>query len=147
MIIDKLVSPAIGKALSDSTVSTQVVGTGMDFGVARNNGLLSKPYGPGFALRVTDATSGGSATLNLLLVTDDNAALSSSTTLWSTGAIAVASLDDYSLFVPLPNVDTYERYLGWKATVGTAVFTAGLLSVEYVADYRMWRAYTAETGR
>jgi len=147
MIIDKLTSPATKLALSGLAVSTQTIGAGMDFGVARNNGLLANPYGPGYALRVTGATSGGAATLNLLFVTDDNLGLGSPTTLWSTGALALASLNDYSLFVPLPNTDAYEQFLGWRATVGTAVFTAGLLSVEYVADYRMWRAYNAENGR
>ena len=47
----------------------------------------------------------------------------------------------------MPNSDSYERYLAIQATVGTAVFTGGTVEVEYVADYRQWRAYPAEAGR
>ena len=147
MIIDKLLSPAVSADLSDFTVSTQVIGSGMDLGSVRNNGVYGNASNPGFVLTVRDATSGGSATLNLLFVTDDNEALASTATLWSTGAIALASLDEYQLFVPMPVLDTYQQFIGWKATVGTAVFTGGTLSIEYVADFRQWRAYDAATGR
>lgn len=144
MIIDKLLSPAIDLALSTLTVSTQTLGTAMDWGSAKSQGLLSTPYGPGWEINVRGATSGGASTLTLLLVTDDNAAFSSATTLYTTGAIALASLVTYDLWLPLPNVTTWERYVGWRATVGTAVFTGGTLSVEYAANNRNYRAYPAQ---
>lgn len=144
MMIDRLLSPAIRAALSAYTVSTQTVGTVMDWGTARNQGLLATPYGPGWEINVRGATSGGAATLALALVTDDNAALSSPTTLFSISAIALASLTKYDLFVALPSTNTWERYVAWRATVGTAVFTGGTLSIEYVANVREWRGYPSQ---
>lgn len=144
MIIDKLLSPAILLPLSGFTVSTQVIGDVMDWGAERNQGLLSTPYGPGFDINVRDATSGGAATLGLQLVTDDNEALSSATVLWTVTGIALASLDEYDLFVPLPETDTWERYVAWRAIVGTAVYTGGTISIEYVANRRAWRGYPSQ---
>lgn len=144
MIIDKLLSPAILLPLSGLTVSTQVIGSVMDWGTARNQGLLAQPYGPGFDINVRNATSGGAATLTLQLVTDDNAALSSPTVLFTTSALALAALAKYDNWVPLPETDSWERYVAWRAIVGTAVFTGGTLSIEYVADKRNWRAYPAQ---
>lgn len=144
MIIDKLLSPAVELALSTFTVSTQVIGDVMDLGVARSNGLLSNPYGPGFDIKVRDATSGGAATLALQLVTDDNAALSSATVLYTVTGLALVTLDEYDLWVPLPDLDTYERYLAWRAVVGTAVYTGGTMSIQYVANKRRWRAYPSQ---
>jgi len=59
-------------------------------------------------------------------------------------AIYVVPLVTYDLWVPLPNVTTWERYVGWRATVGTAVFTGGTLSIEYAANNRNYRAYPAQ---
>ena len=144
MIIDKLLSPAIELALSTFTVSTQTIGEVMDWGTARDHGLLATPYGPSFDLNVRGATSVGAATLNLQLVTDDNEALSSATVLWSTGATALASLVTFNQLVQLPDVTTWERYVAWRAVVATAVFTGGTLSIEYTANARRWRAYPAQ---
>lgn len=147
MIIDKLLSPVINKNLVDFTVATHTLGTAMDFGVARNNGLLATPYGPGWEINVRDATSGGAATATLSLLTDDNAAMGSPTTLWTSGSIALASLVKYDNFVPIPSLDTWERWVAWRLVVGTAVFTAGVLDIEYVANRRDWRAYPAQGNR
>lgn len=145
MIIDKLLSPAILLPLSGFTVSTQVIGSVMDFSVARNNGLLAIPYGPGFDINVRDADSANdTATLNLQLVTDDDAALGSPTILWSSGVKSVADLVKFDEFVELTNTDSWARYVGWRAVVGTQVFTAGTLSIEFAANKRMWRAYPAQ---
>lgn len=154
MIIDKLLSPAIRRSLADFTVSTQTItppGSGqsgvMDLGVARNIGLLSKPYGPGWDINFRGGTSGGAATAQLLLVTDDNAALSSPTTLYTSPSFTLAQTVKGDLFVPVPDLDTYERYLAWRIIVGTAVFTGGTLSIEYVADTRRYRAYPSQGNR
>lgn len=147
MIIDKLLSPAIKLPLSGLTVSTQVVGSVMDWGAARNQGLLAKPYGPGFDINVRGATSGGASTLTLQLVTDDNAALSSPTVLFATSALALASLVKYDNWLPLLDTDAWERYVAWRAIVGTVEFTGGTLSIEYVADRRNWKGYPAQGNR
>jgi hypothetical protein len=119
----------------------------MDWGAARNHGLLSKPYGPAWDINVRGATSGGAATLSLILVTDDNAALSSPTTLFTVPATALASLVKFDQLVPLPETDLYERYVAWRAVVGTAIFTGGTISINYVADARRWRAYPAQGNK
>lgn len=154
MIIDKLLSPAIKAALSGFTVSTTTLippGSGqsgvMDMGAARNHGLASKPYGPGWDINFRGATSAGAATASLILVTDDNAALSSPTTLFTMPVTALASLVKYDQFVPMPDTNLYERYLAWRLIVGTAVFTGGTLSIEFMADVRNWRAYPSQGNR
>lgn len=147
MMIDKLLSPAIKAPLSAYTVSTQTVGLAagvMDFGAARNHGLIVTAYGPGWRLAARGATSGGAATAQLLLVTDDNAALSSPTTLWSSPVYTLAQMVKMDNFLPVPDLETYERYLAWRIVVGTAVFTGGTLSIEYVANNRRYRAYPAQ---
>lgn len=147
MIIDKLLSPAIKLALSGLTVSTQTLGTVMDMGAARNHGLAVKPYGPGWRIASRGATSGGAATATFLLVTDDNAALSSPTTLYTSPTYTLAQMANTTLIVPIPDTDAYERYLAWRVTVGTAVFTGGTVSIEFAADMRRWRAYPAQGNR
>lgn len=147
MIIDRLLSPSIDLQLSTLAVATATLGTVMDWGTARNQGLLTGIPGPGFEINVRGATSGGAATATLFLVTDDNAALSSPTTLWTSPVIALASLVKYDNFVPLPETDTWERYVAWRITVGTAVFTGGVLNLEYTNQPRKWRAYPAQGNR
>lgn len=150
MIIDKILSPAIKTALSGYTVSTQTVGGSagvFDMGASRNHGLAVKPYGPGFRLAGRGATSGGAATATFTLVTDDNAALSSVATLFTSATYTLANMVKMDLFVPMPDTDAYERYLAWRIAVGTAVFTGGTLSIEYLADNRRWRAYPAQGNR
>lgn len=144
MFIDKLLSPAIKLPLQGLTVSTQILGTVMDFGVARANGLLATPYGPGWDINIRGATSGGAATLNLMLITSAAANMSSPTTLFSTGVQVLAALTKSDLFVPVPDSELYLRYVAWQATVGGAVFTGGTLSVEFAANARRFRAYQAQ---
>ena len=43
--------------------------------------------------------------------------------------------------MPLPDILTYERYLALRATVGTVVFTGGLLDFEFAANKRRWKGY------
>lgn len=142
-IVDKLLSPATPVLLNTLTVSTQLLGTVLDFGVARENGLLATPYGPGWQIGVKNGTSGGAATLTLQLVTDDNLALSSPTILWTGPVWALANTAGIgqSIFLPMPDVANYERFLAFRAVVGTAVFTGGEVNVEYVANKRRWKGY------
>ena len=147
MIIDKLLSPVIKAPLSALTVSTQLAGTVMDFGAARNNGLLANTYGPGWDINVRGATSGGASTLGLQLVTDDNAALSSPTILWAATGITLANLAKYDLFLQPPNTNLWERFVAFRLIVGTAVFTGGTISIEFAANNRNWRAYPAQGNR
>lgn len=147
MIIDKLLSPAILLPLSGLSVATATLGGVMDFGVARNNGLLANTYGPGWDINVVGATSGGAATARLLLVTDDNKALSSPTTLWDSGVVTLANFANYRQLVPPPSNDLWERWVAWRITVGTAVFTGGTLSIQFAANKRNWRDYPSQGNR
>lgn len=83
-----------------------------------------------FLAQITDAfTSGGAATLQLLLETDDNSSFSSAETLWDSGAIPKATLvAGYKFplnFIPRTN----QRYLRCTLTVGTADGTGGTIFI------------------
>lgn len=144
MIIDKLLSPAIGLALSELTVSNNLIGASMDMGEARNNGLLAQPFG-GWRIRAKSATSGGAATGIFTLVTATDAALTSPVVLYTSPTYALASLAGNGLVldVPIPETDSWLQYAAWKMQVGTAVYTAGSLYIEFGANFRKWRAYPA----
>lgn len=148
MITDQLMSSPANKALADLTVSTQSLAV-LDLGAARNHGLFVGPSRPGFAVTIKGATSGGAATIAIVLKTDDNTAMSSATTLHTSATLALAAVagKGTQFFIPMPESWSYEKYLAIQATVGTAVFTGGTVEVDYVADYRKWRAYPGENGR
>lgn len=76
----------------------------------------------------TAFASGGSATLLIELITSAAAALSSPTVMWSSGAIAVASLT-LGLKLSIRNLPRgiLQRYLGARYTVATADMTAGTI--------------------
>lgn len=147
MFIDKLMSPAIDVALSTFTVSSnQLVGVSLDLGELRNQGLIAATYGPGWVVTAKGATSEGASTGTLSLVTSAAANLGTPTVLWTgpTWALADIAGKGKQLFIPVPEGDNWLRYAGFQITVGTAVYTGGDLSIEYVADSRKWRAYPAQ---
>lgn len=92
----------------------------------------------------TAATSGGSATLQVRLVSDDTATPSTTTaTVHATSAaIPVASLTAGAtvMVTRLPS-GSYERYVGIQQITGTAAFTAGTLDAFLVSDPALYRAY------
>ena len=154
MIIDKLLSPAIRLPLSGLAVATVILtppGSGqsgiMDFGVARNNGLVTSPYGPAWDINVRGATSGGAATMNLNLLTSANANMSSPVTLFTTGVQALAALNKFDREVIVPDSDAWLRYVAWQIVVGGAVFTGGNLSIEFTEQTRKYRAYPSQGNR
>lgn len=82
----------------------------------------------------TTFTSGGAATLQVDIISDDDAALGSPTVLQSSAAIPVASLvAGYQFRLALP-AGISERYLGVQYTIGTAAMTAGALTAGLIAD-------------
>jgi hypothetical protein len=106
-----------------------------------NNNLVPKDFGRGpevelLAQIVTAATSGGAATLQLQVIMADAADLTTGQViLCETPAIAVATLvAGYRFRVDLPPGGITKRYLGVRAVVATAVFTAGNITVALVAD-------------
>ncbi len=84
------------------------------------------------AVVAVTCTSGGSATVQIILETDGDVAFGSSVTLWSSAAIAVASLAQGYKFtgkdgLRLPS--NVERYLRASIIIGTAVLTAGAFDI------------------
>lgn len=92
----------------------------------------------------TTATSGGSATGQFRLVSDDTATPSTTTATvhYTSAAIPVASLTAGTVvsIVSLPS-GAYERYLGIQQITGTAAFTAGKLNAFLTSDPTIWKAY------
>lgn len=100
---------------------TPTANTGRDFG-----------QGEDFWLEIlvkTSVTSAGAATVDFRLRTDSAASLTSSPVdLIATGAIGKATLvAGYQTYLrfPTPNAQSYKRYLGVNANIGTAALTAG----------------------
>lgn len=73
----------------------------------------------------TAVTSAGAATVQFQLLTDDNAAFSSASTLWDSGAIGKATLVDGYQVCRIRVPKGAERYLKVVYTIGTAALTAG----------------------
>jgi hypothetical protein len=128
MIIDKFLTPWDNTALTDTASSDAV-----DLTVT---GDLSRSARPMRAVvRVGTAfTASGSATGTFALVQSDNADLSSPDTLYTTSAIAKATLvAGYGIMdIVLPR--TSKRYLGFKFTVATGPMTAGTVTGTFVQD-------------
>lgn len=147
MLIDSLMSPARKLALNTGAAGNYDLGPAIDLDVARNNGVFSgQTVDPGFLLTVTTAaTSGGAATLNVQLLTDDNAAMSSPVVLGEFGVKALAALTlGAQFFLELPDTNLFERYIRFRQVTGVAAFTAGAVSVEFIANRRNWRAYPSK---
>lgn len=143
MIRDNRSTFADAVALNTGAAGSYIIGdvydasvTGRDLGAGEPSLFL--------VLRVdTTATSGGSATLQLNLVTSDNSDLSSATVVSSSGsAIAVATLvANYVIaIIPVPPA-SYKRYLGIQQVTGTAAFTAGKIDAFLVEDASVQRYY------
>lgn len=101
--------------------STNVI----DLGVDRDVGIgVPIPL----LIQVTEAFVGATATLKVVLETDDNAAMSSSEILYTSELIGVATLVAGYKFVMnfLPRAN--QRYLQLVYTIGTATTTAGTVT-------------------
>lgn len=143
MIRDVRTTFADAVSLNTGAAGTYSIGDVIDLGVAgRDIGAGVPPLF--LVLRVdTTATSGGSATLVVNLVTSANSDLSSGTTVATTGtAIPVATLTaNYMIaIIPLPAA-VYARYLGIQQVTGTAAFTAGKIDAFLVEDALVQRYY------
>jgi hypothetical protein len=144
MILDERGEFCDATALNTGAAGSYLLGDVIDLGVARDLGGDQAVY---LVVSVdTAATSGGSATGQFNLVTDDNASLSSPTVLVSSVAWPVASMTAGKtlMAVQLPMEGTaYERYIGIQQVTGTAAFTAGKVNAFLVDDVARWKAYDA----
>src|SRR5690606_10992156 len=97
----------------------------------------------------TTATSGGSATLTVQLVTDDNESMSSPTVVAQSAEWDVADITAGTIvwMVPLPHEGVaYERFIGIQQVTGTAAFTAGALNAFLTLDPQSHRVYPDATN-
>ncbi len=145
MITDKLVTLADAVALNPGAAGNYTIGDVIDLGVLNNQ--LNDPDKLFLVITMdVTATSGGSATLAMALITDDNASMSSPAVIWQGNAIAVASLVAgyrYAV-IQLPRAAVFERYLGLRQVTGVAAFTAGAVNafLTHDAPANTWRAYS-----
>lgn len=144
MITDALLTFADGVALNTGGAGDYTVGDCIDLTVASRN--LGNIMGDQMFLVITvdtTATSGGSATGEFKLITDDNSSFSSATVLATSGAIAVATLARGYLVavIPLPPSTLYERYLGLRQTTAVAAFTAGKINAFLTATPPIYNQY------
>jgi hypothetical protein len=142
MILDERTEIADATALNTGAAGSYIIGDVIDLGTARDVGAGEPLY---FVVTVdTTATSGGSATGQFSLVTDDNSSLSSPAVLASSKAWTVATMTAGTtlMAVALPTEGTaYERYIGLQQTTGTAAFTAGKVNAFLTSDVARWKAY------
>lgn len=142
MILDERTEFCDATALNTGAAGSYLIGDVIDLSIARDLGGDQAVY---LVVQVdTTATSGGSATGQFNLVTDDNAALSSPATLVSSRAWPVASMTAGTtlMAIQLPMEGTaYERYIGIQQVTGTAAFTAGKVNAFLTDDFARWKAY------
>lgn len=95
-------------------------------------------------------TSGGSATVQFRLRSDDSASIHATTSTGhiDTGAEAFGTYSaGHTKVIPLPlEGNAYERYLGLQLIVGTATTTGGTYSAFLTAQPHGWKAYPDATN-
>mgnify|MGYP003387599755 CR=1 FL=1 len=141
MIADKLATFADGTALNTGAAGDYVIGDQIDLGANYQLWDVDELY---LVVTVdTTATSGGSATLAVSLVTDDNSALSSPTKVFTTPVTAVAALTVGTVLarVEVPKGVAWERYIGIVQTTGTAAFTAGKINAFFTQTPSNYRTF------
>ena len=144
MILDERTEFCDAVALNTGGAGSYLLGDVIDLGEAKDLGNSDPLY---LVVQVdTTATSGGSATGVISLVTDNNASLSSPAVVVSSKAWAVADMTAGRtlMVVQLPMEGTaYERYLGIQQTTGVAAFTAGKINAFITQTPARWKAYDA----
>ena len=145
MITDKRTIFCDGVALDTGVAGTYLIGDVIDIEALRDLGQGTNIYL--VATVETTATSGGSATLQLKLSSDAQAAIAtdgSATDHIVSAEFAVADLGAGKSLIaaalPLEGA-AYERYIGVLQVTGTAAFTAGAVDVFLTPDVAKWKAY------
>lgn len=128
MIIDNFLVMSDAQAVTVTAASTSHIDT-----LAAGDAIS-----PGARLKVavnTAFVTADSATLTVALQTDSDSAFGSATTLITTSALAVTSIDaigDNVIDLVIPPV--VERYIRVYYTVGTGSFSAGKIDARIVLD-------------
>ncbi len=144
MYVDKQLEFSDAQVVTATAVSTNIVDL-----VSNSSGKNPiRDIGTGqdvYLVIITQATAtaAGAATVTATLESDDNAALSSPTVHFTTGALPLTQIGaagSVLAAVKLP-AGNYERYLGVRYTVGTGPLTAGAFDAFLTTDVQAWRAY------
>jgi len=143
MILDKFLMFDEKVALTATRNSTNVIDL---FRIGEDIGRGEPLYW--FFIVNTDLDSAGeAATLQIALVTDDNAALTTPAILQDMPAVlteaALTTALPYTLYRHVPVVPALERYLGLVYTVAGENFTSGTISAGITHDIQAWKAYAS----
>lgn len=133
MILDNENLLSDDQAVTVTAASTNYIDLGA-LGTPVKGNTLVKDIGKGnllpLLIQATETfTAAGAATLTIDLEVDDNTGFSSATTVWSSGAIAVADLSaGWKANLNYVPQGTNERYARLNYTVATGPMTAGKLT-------------------
>ena len=145
MILDERTEFCDATALNTGAAGTYLLGDQIDSSVVRDLGNGQPIY---LVITVdTLPTSGGSATAQFTLASDDSASIAtngSASVHFVTKAFAISEMAAGTVLaaVALPAQGVaYERYLGVLQTTGTAAFTGGKINAFLTTDVARWKAY------
>lgn len=147
MILDKRTEFCDATALNTGAAGTYLIGGQIDLGVARDIGIGEQLY---LVITVdTQPTSGGAATAQFTLASDDTASIATNGTAsvhFQTKAFSIAEMTPGAVLaavaLPIEGV-AYERFLGILQTTGTAAFTGGKINAFLTPDVAKWKSYDA----
>lgn len=147
MILDARNEFCDATALNTGAAGTYLIGNQIDMGAVPAPGPLGA-NGELYLVATVDTTctSGGAATLQLKMSSDDSASIATNGTAtdhFTSRVFPLASLvAGATLFaVKMPMGFDYERFLGILQVTGTAAFTAGKVNVFLTPDPARWAAY------
>lgn len=137
MIFDNTLLFSSAQAVTATAASTNSIDLGAT-GTPYGGSALTRDIGAGAEVQIAVTVTTAFATLTSLTVsveTDDNSSFSSATTVYSSGAVALASLvAGYQFKVPAHfPLGTNERYVRLKYTVGGSNATAGAITAGVVS--------------
>ena len=147
MILDAYNEFCDATALNTGGPGTYLIGNQIDLSVARDIGNGEPLY---LVITVdTQPTSGGAATAQFTLASDDTANIATNGTAsvhFQTKAFTIAEMTAGKVLaaVPLPPEGVpYERFLGILQTTGAAAFTGGKINAFLTHDVAKWKSYDA----
>jgi hypothetical protein len=144
MITDRYNTFALDVALNTGAAGDYIIGDWIDIGALRDIGQGNNLF---LVMQMSAAaTSGGSATLQMSLVSNTATPLvtSGASVHAQTGVFPLAQLtlgrNLLTMVLPLEGI-AYQRYVGIRQTTGTAAFTGGKIDAFLTPTPAKWRAY------
>lgn len=139
MIVDALNTFCDNTPLNTGAAGAYMLGDVIDL-VATSRGIIDQDDLYLVFTMNASAASGGAATGEFQLVTDDNSGMASPSVLASTGTRSLAQLASGKIVgvLALPKGGDYERYLGVRQVTGVAAFTGGTLNAFFTPTPQTW---------